>query len=170
MDERMTSVLARLRERFPAGAAPKEVEAYLASQGFDRRQIGEILSVLFPENTEPAQPSRAEWPGSIRVLGLHEQARFAPDAWGHLVALRGSGMLNAAELEYVIERALAHIDGRIDLDELRALLEATGLDDSPSGIAEAGGVGGRGGGQGGSGGGAGAGGGGGGGGDSTTIH
>jgi uncharacterized protein Smg (DUF494 family) len=130
MDDRLTSLLAHLRERFPAGAAPQEVEAYLSAQGFDRRQIGEILSLLFPDTPGLAGPGQ---PVSIRVLGPHEQGRFASDAWGHLVSLRGAGMLNAAELEYVIERALLHIDGPIALDDLRALMESAGFDESSPG-------------------------------------
>ena len=46
-----------------------------------------------------------------------------------MLALRGSGALDGAELEQVIERALAHFDGRIAVDELRSLLDGAGLDD-----------------------------------------
>ena len=60
---------------------------------------------------------------TFRVLGPHEWGRFAPEAWGHLISMSGSGMLNASELEYVIERALSQIDGRIALDDLRVLME-----------------------------------------------
>ena len=63
---------------------------------------------------------------SFRVLGPHERGRFAPEAWGHLLALSGSGALNAAELEHIIERALVQIDGRIALDDLRSLMEEAG--------------------------------------------
>ena len=63
---------------------------------------------------------------SFRVLGPHERGRFAPEAWGHLLALSGSGALNAAELEHIIERALVQIDGRIALDDLRSLREGAG--------------------------------------------
>jgi Smg protein len=66
---------------------------------------------------------------TFRVLGPHERGRFAPDAWGHLLALNGAGVLNAAELEHVIDRALAQIDGRIALDDLRALMEGAGFPD-----------------------------------------
>ncbi len=69
---------------------------------------------------------------SFRVLGPHERGRFAPDAWGHLMALTGSGALNAAELEHIIERALMQIDGRIALDDLRSLMEGAGFDDPGS--------------------------------------
>src|SRR5678815_2119910 len=46
---------------------------------------------------------------TIRVLGPHERGRFAPEAWGHLLALSGAGALNPAELEQVIERAMLQL-------------------------------------------------------------
>jgi uncharacterized protein Smg (DUF494 family) len=64
---------------------------------------------------------------TFRVLGPHERGRFAPEAWGHLLGLSGSGALNAAELEHIIERALLQIDGRIALDDLRSLMEGAGF-------------------------------------------
>jgi uncharacterized protein Smg (DUF494 family) len=67
---------------------------------------------------------------TFRVLGPHERGRFAPEAWGHLLALTGSGALNAAELEHIIERALMQIDGRIALDDLRSLMEGAGFVDN----------------------------------------
>ena len=70
---------------------------------------------------------------TFRVLGPHERGRFAPEAWGHLLALSGSGALNAAELERIIERALIQIDGRIALDDLRSLLEGAGYIESSDG-------------------------------------
>ena len=70
---------------------------------------------------------------TFRVLGPHERGRFAPEAWGHLLALSGSGVLNAAELEHIIERALLQIDGRIALDDLRSLMEGAGFADQADG-------------------------------------
>ena len=70
---------------------------------------------------------KEEWIMTFRVLGPHERGRFAPGAWGHLLALTGSGALNAAELEHIIERALLQIDGRIALDDLRSLMEGAGF-------------------------------------------
>jgi Smg protein len=74
---------------------------------------------------------------TIRVLGPHERGRFAPEAWGHLLALSGAGALDPAELEQVIERAMLQFDGRIALDDLRAMMEGAGFDrdsaaDSPT--------------------------------------
>jgi Smg protein len=67
---------------------------------------------------------------TFRVMGPHERGRFAPEAWGHLLSLTGSGAINGLELEHIIERALVQFDGRIALDDLRGLLEGTGLEDS----------------------------------------
>jgi uncharacterized protein Smg (DUF494 family) len=66
---------------------------------------------------------------TFRVLGPHERGRFAPEAWGHLLALNGAGVVNAAELEILIERALVQIDGRIALDDLRAIIYGAGIGD-----------------------------------------
>ena len=64
---------------------------------------------------------------TFRILGPHERGRFAPDAWGQLLALSRTGTLTSSELEQIIERALVQIDGRIALDDLRALVESAGL-------------------------------------------
>ena len=66
-------------------------------------------------------------------MGPHEKGRFAPDAWGHLLSLNGSGAINGPELEHIIERALVQFDGRIALEDLRGLLEGTGLEESALG-------------------------------------
>jgi Smg protein len=73
-----------------------------------------VLSIVFSDMT-------------FRILGPHERGRFAPDAWGQLLALSRSGVVSATELEQLIERALVQIDGRIALDDLRALVEGAGL-------------------------------------------
>lgn len=64
---------------------------------------------------------------TFRILGPHERGRFAPDAWGQLLALTRTGAVTPSELEQIIERALVQIDGRIALDDLRALVEGAGL-------------------------------------------
>jgi hypothetical protein len=69
----------------------------------------------------------------FRIMGPHERGRFAPEAWGHLMSLSGSGIINGAELEHIIERALIHFEGRIALDDIRHLMENAGLDDLADG-------------------------------------
>lgn len=43
------------------------------------------------------------------------------------MALARTGAVSASELEQLIERALVQIDGRIALDDLRALVEGAGI-------------------------------------------
>ncbi len=69
------------------------------------------------EGTEGYNASRP-----IRVLGPHERTRFTPEAWGYLVGLSRAGLLEAVELEQVIDRVLSHFEGRIALADLRLVL------------------------------------------------
>lgn len=135
MDERLTELLARLRERFTPDSEPDALEDYLSSIGCDRREIGEVLSRFFSKHSAIAgnPPALVSIPMTFRVQGPHERGRFAPDAWGHLLSLSGSGVLSGVELEHVIERALTQIDGRIALDDLRSLMDAAGFEDGGAG-------------------------------------
>lgn len=132
MTTRIAAILAALRKRFPNPTHVAEVEAYLSSEGYDPQQIGAILSRFAAHVSGAAEPSDVTPPGTFRVMGPHEWGRFAPEAWGHLLELSDSGALTGAELEHLIERALAQFDGRISLEDLRVLMEGTGLDESGS--------------------------------------
>jgi uncharacterized protein Smg (DUF494 family) len=127
MSERLSVILTRLRERFPSEADVAEVEAYLSSEGFDRGQIGTIVSEFLADFRDSGLkgPPRRQ---AIRVLGPHEQGRIAPDAWGYLLALRVAGVLSASEMEDVLDRAIAQGEGRVGVEDLRAVLEAAGID------------------------------------------
>jgi hypothetical protein len=106
----------------------------------DRFAPGTVAGAL-PDSSVPNRPgsrriyNREGW-GAItmtfRMMGPHERGRFAPEAWGHLLSLSGAGLLNAAELEQLIDRAMAQVDGRIALDDLRSVIEGAGYDDGPS--------------------------------------
>lgn len=131
MDERWALLLSKLRERFPADSDVTDVEAFLSSEGYDRREIGEIVSAwaadLSPDHAPHAPAGQTSMP--FRILGPHERGRFSTEAWGHLIAMTSAGLMNTLELEGVIERALAQVDGRIALDDLRSLMESGGYDD-----------------------------------------
>jgi Smg protein len=131
MDERWTHLLSKLRERFPADTDVTDVEAFLSSEGYDRREIGEIVSAwaadLSPERT--ARPSGRQTSMPFRVMGPHERGRFSTEAWGYLLSMAGAGLMNVAELETAIERAMSQVEGRIALDDLRSLMDSGGYDD-----------------------------------------
>ena len=132
MDDRLSHLLTQLRERFPADADVAEVEAYLSSEGYNRREIGEIVSAWVSEIPPVADP-RPTITGTstipFRVLGPHERGRFSTEAWGHLLSLSHAGLVTGAELEGVIDRALSQVDGRIAIDDLRTIMESGGPDE-----------------------------------------
>jgi len=135
MNDRWTPVIQDLRERFAADTDVVVVEAYLSSQGYDRRQIGEILSLLYSDTV-----AVSSWDGTtnsrempLRVQGPHERGRFTAEAWGYLVTLGGSGAVNLNDFEQLVERALVHVEGRIGLQEIRAIAEDSGFDDPTGG-------------------------------------
>jgi Smg protein len=131
MDDRWTPVIDELRERFAADTDVVEVEAYLSLQGYDRRQIGEILSLLYSDTApfRAADGSLMSRSAPLRVQGPHERGRFTAEAWGYLVLLGGSGAVNLNDFEQLVERALVHIDGRINLADIRGIAEDAGVDD-----------------------------------------
>jgi uncharacterized protein Smg (DUF494 family) len=131
MDDRMAHLISRLRKRFSAHSDVAEVEAWLSSEGFDRGQIGEIVSAFQSEvGVTVSGTTGAQGPSlPFRVLGPHERGRFSTEAWGHLLSLAGSGLLSASDFESVIERAMSQIEGRITLEDLKTLVESGGLDD-----------------------------------------
>ena len=136
MNERWIPVVAALRERFAADTDLVEVEAYLSSQGYDGRQIGEILSLLTSDHG-PSRGRGGAWvPGrepSLRVQGPHERGRFSAEAWGYLVMLQASGAVTLNDFEHLVERALVHVDGRISLSDVQAMAEDLGADAATSG-------------------------------------
>jgi Smg protein len=135
MADRWTPVVEELRERFAADTDVVEVEAYLSSQGYDRRQIGEILSLLYSDTAVVPTWEGVITPRTVplRVQGPHERGRFTSEAWGYLMMLGGSGAATLLEFEQLVERALTHVDGRIGIAEMRALAEEGGFDDAAPG-------------------------------------
>jgi Smg protein len=143
----LQALLRELRRRFPADADAREVEIWLASLGYDARQVDEVRLALAAEVASGAAPDEgeaaaalagppvgaepAEWP-PIRVAAPYERARFAPEAWGHLLQLRAAG-LDGVDFEQLVDRALLQVDGRIAVDDLRTLLASGAGGEEPPG-------------------------------------
>ncbi|MGQ0764593.1 MAG: DUF494 family protein [Gemmatimonadota bacterium] len=131
MSDRLSVILTVLRERFAPETDVAELEAYLSSEGFDRLQIGKIVSAFrMPLPVSSVAPSV---PAAFRVIGPHEQGRFNPDAWGLLLSQRVGGVMGADELEGVIDRLLSHVEGRVTVEDVRAALEAVDAETGTSG-------------------------------------
>lgn len=146
--EALEALLKELRRRYPPDTDPREVELWLASLGYDARQIELVRAALTAEvaSDAPDPEDAAErpapvaapigaagassWP-SIRIAAPYERARFAAEAWGHLLELRAGG-LDGVEFEQLVDRALLQVDGRIGIDELRLLLDQSPPGDDPA--------------------------------------
>lgn len=130
MADRWTRVLDELRRRFPAEVEAGAVADFLASRGYNRQQIGEILSLRTAQIGGASAPPQG-WPvrpERLRVQGPHERGRFTPDAWQYLLALDASAVLPTSVFEHLVERALSHAEGRIELDDIRLLAVSLGVD------------------------------------------
>ncbi|GLC27906.1 hypothetical protein [Roseisolibacter agri] len=144
--EGLDALLQELRERFDGSADLRAVRVYLAARGYDARRIDTVVSAFAgdPGNGGPAPAARPAGaadpaigaasaaesadavppaPPALRIPAAHERARFSSEAWGHLIQRRAAAGWSVAELEHVIERALVQIDGRIAVDDLRALID-----------------------------------------------
>ncbi len=134
MSERWTQMLETLRQQFPTDSDIGELETFLAANGLNRQEIGEVLSLYFADVASIEIPNEAELTSapfrtaSMRVQGPHERGRFSVEAWGYLIMLHESGVVTAFDFEQLVERALFHVDGRIGLPEIRALADEVGLD------------------------------------------
>lgn len=130
MTDRWHAVLQTLRARFEPDTRTEELAAFLSREGFDRRQIGEIVARFRAESAPRATAAEPlAGPPPLRVLGPHEWGRFTPEAWGRLLALNAGGLLSPHDFERLIDRALEQGDGRVDLAAVRAILEGIGLAD-----------------------------------------
>lgn len=132
-------LVAELRQRFDGTADLRAVRVYLAARGYDARRIETVVAAFArdletggssPEAapgapSDPVEPEQqaVPRPPAVRVPAPHERARFSSEAWGHLIQRRAAAGWSVAELEHVIERALVQIDGRIAVDDLRALID-----------------------------------------------
>lgn len=145
----LDALLQELRERFDGTADLRAVRVYLSARGYDSRRIDTVVSAFAGDlgNGGPAPTARPAGaadaatdavgaaepavalppappaPPALRVPAAHERARFSSEAWGHLIQRRAAAGWSVAELEHVIERALVQIDGRIAVDDLRALID-----------------------------------------------
>ena len=141
----LDALLQELQQRFGSTADLRAVRVYLAARGYDTRRIETVVSAFAGDvgtggpattaravasDARPAAPADAAAgtpaspaPPALRVPAAHERARFSSEAWGHLIQRRAAAGWSVAELEHVIERALVQIDGRIAVDDLRALID-----------------------------------------------
>ncbi len=98
------------------------LQAGLIQAGFSPSEVAKAFDWLDALANQRAgfEPAReGEQPGSVRLYAEREAERLDAECRGFLMFLRDGGVLDAQQLECVIERAMALDLDEIDLDDLK---------------------------------------------------
>jgi uncharacterized protein Smg (DUF494 family) len=140
MDQRIVEILIYLIGEIQSRRLElDEVEVIsddLVKRGFTENEISTAITYLFDrvQKKEFEWKSESEhpyWPFSERVLHEVERMVLTPEAYGYLLQLKHLRLINALELEQIIERSLLMGTTRISLDDVRIIV-ASYLFDSES--------------------------------------
>lgn len=123
----MFDILVYLFESYiHADACPEsdQLARKLAAAGFEDEEISEALEWLagLRRVAREIQPGIAPSEDSIRLYSDDECLRLSPECRGFLAFLGGSGVLDAASRELIIERAMALEGFNITLERLKVIV------------------------------------------------
>jgi Smg protein len=109
-----------------ADACPEseQLARKLAAAGFEDEEISEALEWLagLRRVADEIQPAIAPAADSVRIYAESECAQLSPACRGFIAFLENSGVLDGADRELIIERAMA-LDGfTITLDRLKVIV------------------------------------------------
>jgi len=93
----------------------------LRLRGYTENEISTALSWLFERLEEGRRWEGATYTG-VRILHEVERRVFTPEAYGYLLQLRVLGLVTPGQMEAIIERALMTGAGRIDQEDVKALV------------------------------------------------
>jgi uncharacterized protein Smg (DUF494 family) len=129
MDQRIVEILmyviGEIRSR---RIRPDEVEAIsdgLVAQGFTPREVATALSLFierFQRRIQRREPSFAAQPQSHRVLHPVERLFLSSEAYGYLLQLHHLGILDAEDLEAILQRVLMMGSVRVGEEEMKLVV------------------------------------------------
>ncbi len=136
MNERVVEILVYImNEMRGEKAAPNHLEIIsrdLQQRGYTENEISSAFSWLYEryqnENEEVVRHTGATLPGSFRLLHDFERIVITPEGYGYLLQLKHLGILNDAEVELVIERAMTLGATRLSEEAIKSLVASTLLD------------------------------------------
>lgn len=101
----------------------------LLQRGYTENEISSAFSWLFDryraDFEELIRNSGPTLENSFRILHDLERMVITPAAHGYLLQLRALGILDDAEIEQIIERAMMMGGSRIDENEIKSLIAST---------------------------------------------
>jgi len=107
---------------------PDEVEGIsdgLLARGYTPREVATALSLFierFQKRAQRAQQGYASLPHSQRILHGVEKLFLSSQAYGYLLQLRHLGVLDAEDLETILERILMMGNVRVGEDEVKLVV------------------------------------------------
>lgn len=121
----LNSLTQRLLEDPVLLEDPREVIEEFAGEGY---QTGEVEAALALIGRFVAEPSH----GSLwslepftsrghRTRSVEEQLSFSPEAFGYLIRLENSGLIDPSQREEILERALVTFDDEIGEEEIKTV-------------------------------------------------
>jgi Smg protein len=104
---------------------PGELLEELVADGYQLNEV-EIamawLSKFLAEPLSDAPPANEEIHSTgLRAQSLEEQLSFSPEAFGYLLRLENSGLIDPSLREEILERALMSFESEIGEDEMKTV-------------------------------------------------
>jgi uncharacterized protein Smg (DUF494 family) len=131
MDQRIVEILIYLiGEIHSRRIELDEVEIIsddLVKRGFTENEISTAITYLFDRIHKrdlewKTENQQCYWPYSERVLHDIERMVLTPDAYGYLLQLKHLGLIDALELEQIIERSLLMGSARISVEDIKIIV------------------------------------------------
>ena len=131
MDQRIVEILIYLIGEIQSRRLNiDEVEVIsddLVKRGFTENEISTAITYLFDriqkrEFLWKSENQQTYWQFSERVLHDVERMVLTTEAYGHLLQLKHLGLIDAMELEQIIERALLMGTTRVSLDDIKIIV------------------------------------------------
>lgn len=129
MKEKVVEILIYIMSEIRDNKAMQDIDlGDLKRRGYTQSEISAALSWLY-DNMQVGEagvlrPATRSGPGSRRILHEAEKFVIPTEGHGYLIQLRELGLLDDADLENVIERAMAGGFEKMSMVELQDLVSA----------------------------------------------
>lgn len=130
MNERVVEILiylmTEIRENRGGMEQIEGISRDLKQQGYTENEINAAFSWLFERiksDTEQVfQNNRGGRPQSFRMLHDVEKIVLTPGAYGYILQLQQLNLLDASEVEQVIERAMMLGGNKVDVNDIKSIV------------------------------------------------
>ena len=114
----LNGLTARLLEEPALMEEPQQVLEEFVDQGYQPKEVESALAWIIRfiagplyDHAQAAEPIASR--GGLRARSAEEQLTFSPEAFGYLLRLENSGLIDPSLREEILERALVTYDDEI---------------------------------------------------------